>query len=52
MKKRSISAIVMIVLFVPILLLGDIYYPILFSILGAMALWEIIKLLLAHLKEL
>ena len=44
MKKRSISAIVMIVLFVPILLLGDIYYPILFSILGAMALWEIIKL--------
>lgn len=44
MKKRTISAIIMIILFVPILLLGDVYYPILFSLLGLMALWELMNL--------
>ena len=34
MKKRIISAIVMIMIFVPILLLGDIYYPIFGGIIG------------------
>lgn len=44
MKKRIISAIVMLLFFVPILLLGDIYYTILGSILGVMALYEVIRL--------
>ena len=44
MQKRIISAIVMILLFVPILLLGGVYYPILGSILGIMALWEVMNL--------
>jgi len=43
MKKRIISAIVMIMIFVPILLLGDIYYPIFGGIIGVMGLWEILK---------
>ncbi len=45
MKKRAISAIVMIIIFIPILLLGDIYYPILGGILGILALLELLMLL-------
>ena len=44
MKKRIISAIIMIAIFIPILLLGGIYYPILGSILGIIGLWEILNL--------
>mgnify|MGYP002626717432 CR=1 FL=1 len=44
MKKRLISAIVMIAIFVPILLLGSTYYAILSSILGLVGLWELIRL--------
>lgn len=44
MKERVISAVVMITLFVPILILGDIYYTIFGGILGIMALWEILNL--------
>ena len=44
MKKRIISAIVMLIIFIPVLLLGDLYYPILGSILGIMGLWEILNL--------
>ena len=34
----------MILIFIPILLLGDIYYVIFSSILGIMALWELERL--------
>ena len=44
MKKRLISAILMVILFVPILLLGDIYYPLLGSVLGIIGLWELLNL--------
>ena len=44
LKTRFISAIVMLALFIPILILGGIYYSILFSILGIMALWELMSL--------
>lgn len=44
MKTRVISAIVMLLIFIPVLILGDVYYPIMFSILGIMALWEMMNL--------
>lgn len=44
MKKRVISAIVMILILTPILIVGDIYYVLFCSILGMMALWEILRL--------
>ena len=44
MKKRIVSAIIMLLIFVPVLLLGDVYYPILGSILGIISLWEIMRL--------
>ncbi len=44
MKDRIISAIVMVIIFVPILLLGNPYYTILGSILGMMSLWELLRL--------
>jgi len=44
MKTRLISAIVMIMLFIPILLLGDIYYVVFSSIVGLMGLWELLRL--------
>ena len=44
MKKRLISAFVMILIFIPLLLLGDIYYTIFGSILGIMAIWEVTNL--------
>ncbi len=43
MKKRFISAIVILMIFVPILLVGKIYYPILGCIMGMIALWEIMR---------
>ena len=44
MKKRFISAIIMMAIFIPILLLGDVYYSVLGGILGIIALWEITHL--------
>lgn len=41
MKTRIISAILMLLVFVPVLLLGNIYYVIFSCILGVIALWEI-----------
>ena len=44
MKKRVISAIVMVLLFVPFLILGGIPFTILISILGMLAVKEILDL--------
>lgn len=44
MKKRIISAIIMILLFVPFLLLGDYFYLALGMVLGIMSLWEMMRL--------
>ena len=44
MKKRVISAIVMILLFVPMVILGGYPYIILFSIMGLIALSELLNL--------
>lgn len=43
MKKRIVSAIIMIILFTPFLILGGYFYLILGVILGLMALWEMLK---------
>ncbi len=44
MKKRIISSIIMAVIFVPFLLLGDIWYTIFVSALGIVSLWELVRL--------
>ena len=44
MKKRIISAIIMLAVFIPIVIIGKIYYPILMAILGIMSLYEILNL--------
>ena len=44
MKTRIISAIVMLLIFIPILLIGDIYFVIFSSIIGVIALWELERL--------
>lgn len=44
MKKRIISAIIMVSLFIPFLLLGDIPYLVLGGLLGVLSLWELIRL--------
>ena len=41
MKIRVISAIIMLMAFIPILLLGNVYYTIFGCILGLMSLWEL-----------
>ena len=43
MEKRIISAIIMIVLFIPFLLIGSYAYLILGCILGMMSLWELMR---------
>ena len=43
MKKRIISAIIMLLVFIPILLLGGTYYVILGSIAGLIGLYELMK---------
>lgn len=43
MKTRVISAIVMLAIFIPILLLGDVYYIVFSSLLGLMSLWELVR---------
>ena len=44
MKKRVVSAIIMVILFIPFLLLGDVFYLVLGGILGVLSLWEMIRL--------
>jgi phosphatidate cytidylyltransferase len=44
MKKRIISAVVMILVFVPFLILGGNFYLVLGSVLGILSLWELIRL--------
>ena len=44
MKKRVISAIIMIIMFVPFLILGDTFYLVLGSVLGVLSLWELMRL--------
>ncbi len=44
MKKRIISALVMLVIFIPILLIGGVYYSMLGVLLGIFGLWEILNL--------
>ena len=43
MKKRVISAIVIIAIFIPFLILGDLPFAILMAILGAFGLYELLK---------
>ena len=43
MKKRIISAIIMIGLFIPFLLLGGYFYLVLGVLLGLASLWELLK---------
>ncbi len=44
MKERVISAIVALIIIVPLLLLGGVYFNILVSILGLIGLWELFKI--------
>ena len=44
MKKRVISAIIMIMVFIPFLILGGNFYLVLGSVLGILSLWELIRL--------
>ncbi len=44
MKKRIISAIIMILVFIPFLILGDNFYLVLGSVLGVLSLWELMRL--------
>lgn len=44
MKKRIISAIIMTLIFIPFLILGDIWYKIFISALGVVSLWELVRL--------
>lgn len=44
MKIKFISAIIMMAIFIPILLIGDIYYVLFSSIIGLMALYEMLRL--------
>lgn len=44
MKKRVISAIVMVLVFIPFLILGNTFYLVLGSVLGILSLWELIRL--------
>ena len=44
MKKRILSAIVMIIIFIPILLIGGKAFVVLTSLLAAMGLYELLKL--------
>ena len=44
MKKRVISAIIMVSVFIPFLILGGNWYLVLGSVLGILSLWELIRL--------
>ena len=44
MKTRIISAIVMIALFIPLLIIGEIPYLVMTTILAVMGMWELMRL--------
>ena len=44
MKKRIISAIIMILVFIPFLILGGNFYLVLGGLLGVLSLWELMRL--------
>ena len=44
MKKRIVSAIIMILVFIPFLILGDMFYLVLGGLLGVLSLWELMRL--------
>ena len=44
MKKRVISAIIMIIVFIPFLIVGGNFYLVLASVLGILSLWELMRL--------
>jgi len=44
MKKRIISAVVLLAIFIPLLLWGGLSFAILMSILAVLALYELLKL--------
>ena len=44
MRKRIISAIVMLMIFIPVLLLGDVYYALFGGIIGLLSLYELMRL--------
>ena len=44
MKKRILSAIIMILIFVPLLLLGGVFFALFMTILSLGALYELIKI--------
>jgi phosphatidate cytidylyltransferase len=44
MKKRVISAIIMVLVFIPFLILGNTFYLVLGSVLGILSQWELIRL--------
>ena len=44
MKKRIVSAIIMIAVFIPFLILGGNFYLVLGSVLGVLSLWELMRL--------
>lgn len=46
MKKRILSAIIMIIIFVPLLIIGDKYFAIFMTLLGMVGLYELI-----HIRE-
>ncbi len=43
MKKRIVSAVIMVILFIPFLLLGGYFYLVLGGMLGMIALWELMR---------
>ena len=46
MKKRVISAILMIAVFVPLLIVGDIYFALFMSIIGLSGLFELTHIII------
>ena len=44
MKTRIISAIVMIALFIPLLIIGEIPYLVMTTIFAVMGMWELMRL--------
>ena len=44
MKKRVLSAIIMILIFVPLLLIGDIFFAIFMTILSLIAMYELMNI--------
>lgn len=43
MKKRILSAIIMVAIFIPFLILGDVYFSIFMSVLALLGLYELLR---------